>query len=540
MDLARRFGQPKAIGEWIPFLQEILEKMFPAGDLLQGDLQLLRQELDDMARTASQWNWHREVDAAVVRQWLVFRLGRMLTGAGFMARGVTFCAMLPMRSIPFKVICLLGMDHTSFPRSDGAPGFDLMARHPKPGDRSRRNDDKYLFLEALVSARRCFYVSYVGRSLMDNAAIPPSVLVSELTDYVQQAFGVDEEVLITHHPLQPFSAAYFKSGGRLFSYSRENCAACRSRLESCCVPRFFKRELLPPPPEWRHVDVAQLCRFYRNPCRFLMQRRLGIFLEAGLPEVADAEPFQLEPLTRYRLAEKMVARCLAGEDPADFWSVAKASGELPHGSAGKLAYQKLSLEVKALVATIEGRTRRDAPSKVRISLSLGDFELQGTIEGVYPAAMVRYRHGAFNAGDLLLTWINYLALLAGPGAGAESGGVLILKDGVWEFQPPEDPLKILETLLDVYWRGLIRPLPFFPASSHRYADKRLQSEGPPEKALQAARNRWLGSDFVRGESEDPYYRLCFPAGVEALDDVFQKIAENVYGPIFQHSRKMPF
>ena len=111
-------------------------------------------------------------------------------GFGFMTGGVTFCAMLPMRSIPFRVICLLGMDGEAYPRQSKPLGFDYMARYPRRGDRSRRNDDRYLFLEAILSARERLYISYVGQSIQDNTAIPPSVLVSELIDYVDQGFEI--------------------------------------------------------------------------------------------------------------------------------------------------------------------------------------------------------------------------------------------------------------------------------------------------------------------------------------------------------------
>jgi exodeoxyribonuclease V gamma subunit len=133
--------------------------------------------------------------------------------------------MLPMRSIPFKVICLVGMNNAAYPRQSEVLGFDLMARNPKPGDRSRRNDDRYLFLEAILSARDKLYISYVGRSMEDNAPIPPSALVSELLDYLEQGFklpdgGCVSDHVVTVHHLQAFNPSYFAGGGGNFQLFR--------------------------------------------------------------------------------------------------------------------------------------------------------------------------------------------------------------------------------------------------------------------------------------------------------------------------------
>ena len=150
----------------------------------------------------------------------------------FLSGGVTCCAMVPMRSIPFAVVCLIGMNDDAYPRPRRSVGFDLMATRFRRGDRSRRQDDRYLFLETLLSARRCLYLSYVGQNIRDNSVLPPSVLVSELLDGVDRGFyraegGRASELLLTRHPLQAFSRRYFTGDERLFSYAREWIEASR-------------------------------------------------------------------------------------------------------------------------------------------------------------------------------------------------------------------------------------------------------------------------------------------------------------------------
>src|SRR4029078_2360373 len=164
------------------------------------------------------------------------------SGAGFISGQLTFCALKPMRSVPFKVICLLGLNDGAYPRHDRPPSFDLVAHHPQRGDRNIRDSDRALFLEALLSAREVFYLSYVGQSLRDNKPLPPSVLVSEVLVYVAENFETPIGEFVIQHPLQAFSPRNFQDNGRLFSYSADNCAAgIISEKDRFEAPPFFDR-----------------------------------------------------------------------------------------------------------------------------------------------------------------------------------------------------------------------------------------------------------------------------------------------------------
>ena len=221
------FNTPRTLRHWHSKLIEILEQFFAPDEETEREIQVLHKIIDSLPNAQDVSGFAHPVDIDVIRSYVDNLLEYEHFGTGFMTGGVTFCAMLPMRSIPFKVICLLGLNSDAFPRESKKLSFDLMAKNPKIGDRSRRNDDKYLFLEALISARNTLYISYVGQSIQDNSKIPPSVLVSQLMDYIKEGFGLSEDQVITYHKLQAFSPEYFKKRSKLFSYSRENLSACR-------------------------------------------------------------------------------------------------------------------------------------------------------------------------------------------------------------------------------------------------------------------------------------------------------------------------
>ena len=276
--LVSSLGQPRTLKAWSASLTEVLESLFKPDESAQNELQTIRLTLKELAEVAELAGFDEEIDLKVLKNSLRRRLEKETFGFGFITGGVTFCAMLPMRSIPSKVICLLGMDNDAYPRQTKALGFDLMAKHPQKGDRSRRSDDRYLFLEAILSAREKLYISYAGQSIQDNSTMPPSVLVSELMDYIESGFAIrGENILdniVTKHRLQAFGLEYFKSDDkRLFSYSEENCAAAEQMLKSVEPPApFISKGLTTPEEQWKDVGLQDLCRFFGNPGPLLIEQ----------------------------------------------------------------------------------------------------------------------------------------------------------------------------------------------------------------------------------------------------------------------------
>jgi hypothetical protein len=254
-----------------------------------------------------------------------------------------------MRTIPFRVVCLLGMNDGSFPRVRRPLSFDLIARKPVRGDRSQRDDDRYLFLEALLSARDRFLMTYVGQSITDNTPFPPSVVVSELLDTMGESFRIANEDshdgearvdaivqrLVVRHPLQPFSPSYFRSDRdpRLFSFDRSQ----RNAAQAMCglrraAPEFVSRPLPEVDEnEQRVVDVDDLIRFFQNPARFFLQRRLDIYLGRDADAVSDREPLELNSLDRWKIGMPLLDAVVEGKDMESLFPFLRADGQLPIG-----------------------------------------------------------------------------------------------------------------------------------------------------------------------------------------------------------------
>ena len=374
-DLAR----PKPPGEWRQTLLAVLENFTePVGE-----------ELDDERETAASIHeLHANMTHGGISEPLAVDVVRtalqgMLddpTRGGVPGGTVTFAAMTSRRHLPYRFVCVLGLNDRVFPSTARPIEFDLMARDPRRGDRQRREDERNVFLDLVLAARERLYLSYTGKSVRDNSPIPASVLVAELFEYAAAAtakppfspesVAAARQRLTVMHPLQPFAVAYFEPNAdpRRRSFNDEYCESLKQKLSAQLAPiapapvapaertdqvnagdeaededrawepqeRFFQGHLAKAGPEFHKLTLENLAHFFRNPCRYLLRQRLGIALPEGDEELQDEEPLVPDVPARRALSERTLPRLLEGESVSELRSFARAAIEYPIGRLGDL------------------------------------------------------------------------------------------------------------------------------------------------------------------------------------------------------------
>jgi exodeoxyribonuclease V gamma subunit len=528
---------PKQLQQWGDLLKRLLEDLFLPSEETVLEIQSLRNIFDDLGRRQTDSNFDEKLEFESIRFYLAQRLDKLSLGSGFMTGGVTFCAMLPMRSIPFKVICLLGMNSDVFPREAQPLTFDLISKHPRPGDRSRRNDDKYLFLESIISARSKLYISYLGQSIQDNSRIPPSVLVSELLDTIEKGFEIPGKNILEHvvsvHRLQAFSPHYFKEDSRLFSYSEENRdTATYLHKHEDAAPLIRGTLPLTPPEkeELKSLDIETLACFFSNPIRFLLQHRLGIYLEETVSLADKREDFEFNYLDQYLVGQNLVNCRIEGRDLNEYRQVQIAMGQLPHGKVGTFYYNELSHDVEQFVNQIESLKNKKIIEPLEARIEINECRLQVRLPEIYDCGLLQVRYAKQRPQDLLRSWIYHLAFCEAAPSDLLPRSILIFKNAAWQFDPVEHHRKILADLFSLFKAGLEKPLHFFPGASLEYVLQEQVKGKPKTKARTLARRKWLGSDYARGESDDPYYDICFKM-TDPLDQSFELVSKAVFGPL---------
>ncbi|MCR3940095.1 MULTISPECIES: exodeoxyribonuclease V subunit gamma [Aeromonas] len=543
-----RLQQAQPLPEWHACLNALLDRFYLADEDEERQLQLIRSQLTDWQAQLGEARFEQAISADLLQDYLGSVLGESRSSQRFLAGQVNFCTLMPMRSIPFRQVCLLGMNDGVYPRTLPPMGFDLMAVAGRRGDRSRRDDDRYLFLEALLSAQQGLYISYQGFSAQDNSEKVPSVLLAELIDYVRQGFVLagDEELddessgrrllahLITRHPLTPYSPAYFhpEPGSGLFTYAADWLPALSPERGAA----NFQSGELPLPPEWgreQGLELAELLRFYRQPARYFLNRRLKVWFELEEAAIEDSEPFELDGLQHYQLKALLLDAHLTEGDSEIRRERLQLTGLLPQGWFGSLLLEDLDGEMGKLAARLRPWVAANEADKqaVEIDIALAQGQLQGWIDTQKGRALV-VKPGSFNGKDLLLAWIQHLCLSL-----SSAPGDTLLFDAKQSLRLPrlaaDEARPRLAALVALWTQGMKRPLPFFPSTAWEWLKGIEKDPAKPEEADKAALARFNGGYMVTGEGQDVYVARCFPELDDEVLAQLQGLAREHLTPLHQ-------
>jgi len=447
---------------------------------------------------------------ADVRAMLADCLQGRPTRANFRTGNLTVCTLVPMRSVPHRVIVLLGLDDGAFPRSSGIDGDDVLARDPCVGERDPRSEDRQLLLDALVAAEERLIVLYTGADPVGGAERPPAVPVGELLDTVEGMTAVSRDALVTRHPLQPYDARSF-TGSPPFSFDPVNLAGA--------VRAGQPREAAPPrislPRRTGPVALDDLITFLEHPAKAYLRQRLGITLPGEDDELQDALSTALDPLAEWAVGERLLAAQLRGMSQADAERAEWLRGTLPPGALGDQALTRVGGRVAPLVATATPLLAVP-PRAVDVRLDLGGRELRGTVNGVRGRQVVSVGYSTLASKHRLRAWVLTLALGAsGEGDGAVTVGRSQNSARTSTLTAPADAAAVLEQLLELYDAGLCEPLPLATKTSASYAEARLGGN-TPEQARESAQKAWT-SDFG-GDRDDRHHQYLWGerAPLEAL------------------------
>ncbi|WP_447587956.1 exodeoxyribonuclease V subunit gamma [Aquipseudomonas campi] len=542
-NLAEQLQRPRPLVDWALDLQGLIDSLFDereAGDTLL----LLSQACAALTRQAIDAGIERPLELALVRQQLTAALEAGGGASGFLTGAVTFCTMVPMRSLPFRLVCLLGLDDGALPRRTPVAGFDLISHKPRRGDRARRLDDRYLLLETLLSAREGLYLSYVGRDPRDNAVLPPSVLVSELLEAVditaRMPTGKASTAISVAHPLQPFAPGNFEVQGARQGFSTAWFRAAQRLAEAPLEPPAFLTQLPEPDADLLTLEPAQLLQCFRHPARFLLEQRLGLRLANAEEAIAADEPFTLEGPARRGLRQLALQAMERDWSEAEERRIARAAGWLPPGELGHALWGKLRGPVRAFAPRLFELRPAEAPQPLLVDVSLAGVRVYGWLDGVTSAGLFDWRLNAPGAWDLPGFWLRHLLLNVSANRPNEApivrDSLLVSPAGDWQLTPLANPRELLEPWLAAYREALSAPLPFITRSSHDFAKALVtpsarSKKEPIDAARGAARGAWFGADFspIPGEALDPWYALAF-RDRDPLGERFEQLAEQLLGP----------
>src|SRR4051794_25567 len=454
------------------------------------------------------------------------RLQGRPTRANFRTGHLTICTLMPMRSVPHRAVCLLGLDDAVFPRKGPRDGDDLMLDDPHVGDRDARAEDRQLLLDALMAASDRLIVTYTGNDERTNIATPPAVPVGELLDMVERS-GVAREDVVTRHPLQPFDPRNFEVSAP-WSFDLTTLEGARALSGERTAPAPFLSGPLDDVSE-RVVELEDLVRFYERPVRTFLRRRLGILAADYSDEIEDALPVELGPLDEYGVGTRLLEARLAGVEQRTAILAEIARGTLPPGVLGKPVIDRISPVVEAIV--------REAGElelgTVDIEVALGERTLRGTIPAVGDGLLRTVTYARLRPRQRLVAWVRLLALTAAlerPFEAVTIGTARERPVAVARISPVDVGLarSELTALLEIFDAGMREPLPLFCLTSAAFA------------AGEDARAVWESGWSRPGEDTATEHVLVHGRAL-TFDDVladprFASLAARVWRGLLEHER----
>jgi exodeoxyribonuclease V gamma subunit len=552
IDLAGRFAEllsrlqegidavraPQPIEDWadaIGVATDALTATSPSNGWQRAALQRVLDEL--VSESAAEANGSSAALALQeVRGLLGDRLQGRPTRTNFRTGHLTVCTLHPMRSVPHRAVCLLGLDDGAFPRKSPSDGDDLMLDEPHVGERNPRTEDLQLLLDGLLAATERLVITYTSNDERTNLPRPPAVPVGELLDTAdataRREGGRARDQVVVHHPLQPFDPRNFVSGDLVPDTTWSFDPVALEGAEALVSPRsrpgaFLERPL--PALEDEIVELGDLARFVERPVRAFLRQRLRISLTDFSEETEDGLRIELDGLQRWQVGERLLDARLAGVDGRTAALAEIARGTLPPGVLGQPVLRDVYQVVDAIVEEVESLVPSEAPASpvdVRVRLRDGRL-LSGTVSAVRGDVLLTTTFSKVSARNRLVSWVLLLALTAAcperefsavtVGGCHGSGTVTIARIpalGADAGSRERAAQRQLAVLADLYARGMREPLPLYCKSSAAYAQA-AASGGDP---IAAGRDEWTSAWNFDKEDKEPDHQLVL-GGVRTFDDL---------------------
>lgn len=510
-------------------LERLLEESFP-GVEAGGDDPLLdpaeaRLVVDD---------WSREVPSP-----LHFRTG-----------DITVCTLVPMRSVPYRVVCLLGMDDQRFPRNSRADGDDLLVDNEIIGDSDRGAEDRQLLLDAVMAAGDHLIVTYSGRDELTNAEYPPAVPVAELTDVLSGMVGeAGLESLGTHHPLQPFSEINFVPG-RLgvsgpwgFDPMQFEGSLAVQRRSGGRAP--WLPVPLPEDDLFSEIQLSDLGRFLEHPAREFIRARLGFAIPQPGEIPDDTVPTQLGPLEEWQVTDRFLAGLLSGHPIDSLEAHERAGDNAPPGNLGRAGLDRARRRARDLwTAAREVGYDPERHEQFTGAVQVGGRTVEGLITADPGASRVDVVTPSRLKGKQRLRAFLQMVFLSALDPHRAWRGLLIGRhlygDKLWRVtigplpgdteRRRQHATRLLSGLVDLYVEGLVTPIPL-PCETSFIWQRKIG--GDLGSARKQAAKAWE-TDRFSPEAKHPANEFLFPdlGTMSALErSSFPEYAKKLWGPI---------
>ena len=520
----KQLQQSYSLHEWQMQLQQLINDFFAMDKSEEKNKLDLMQVFYLLANNAQQASYEKSVDIEAIT--VLLKEGIASNAFGVRLSGsVNIASLSSLASLPFKQVCLLGMNFDSWPSQQRPPGFDLMAKNIRAGDRNRSIDERYLTLQLILSAKEGLYLSYTGRDIHNGEEIPPSVLLSEL-------MNISGQFKIHPHPMHVYSPNNFSNDSLFQShYSMWLHTAQRVGQGRKSFPLLCHSKNLPGSEDTKNINMEDVLRFFSNPQAYFLRHQLGIFLTEASKNWENIEPFDLSDFADSKVRKVALNQSMNGT-ASDAAMVTRAMGLLPHGQYGDILQQIEQEKVDTLIEGLSDVYSSPVLAPLTADISIAGFQLSGDLRDLRFEGQLFVQADDLYPYQKIQFWIQHLFLCCVKPRDINLVTRIYALGGELVFTAPENPQELLVLWLESFHQGQSSPLSFYAKVSWEYA-KVFNKKFDEEKALVAAKKKWDDNFYFPGENAKPTNKYLY-RGHDPLDSNFQNLAQRLLIPLLTH------
>ncbi len=538
---ARELTRTRTAEEWQGYLYELAEQFFSVQKEEQAAEDIIHKVINDLQENTAQANYSAPIDYVVVRNYLQQNFNQTDTGSHFLTGQITFCSMIPMRSIPFKIIAVLSLNDGKFPRQSIPVSFNLMTQGKRrKGDRSRREDDRYLFLEALISARQKLYLSYQGRDIRKNSERQPSLVLKELMTYLHRYYTFDKP---EEQPLHPFSK-------RCYLGEQASFDARWKRLLEPQQARNNLKTIKADEQDAGKISVDELVRFFDNPLKVFCQNRLNLYLDNNEQLIEDSEPFSVSALTDYNIRDDLLRQALSGGSLEVSRMHHQLSGKLPDSPLMISALDTLEQEVQQFNQALP---KADQIKQETVEVEIAGLSIQVQLHWfIQTGQLLLWRLASRKPKDDIRLWLTHLLANVYTDKMVETQGVFLNynsskkeRDVKHVLLPELVSVKAakteLEKLLSAWQTGMSQPRLLHAVFGKSLFNKIDANDFDPESVTPTQISNWnkeVKSNLYRITLDnDPYFKWFYQQPPKLCTEILKPVSD-CYLTLYQHLQEV--
>ena len=479
--LTQQLSRDMNLAEWQQQINRIMDTLLLLNDDEEWLLKPVRETLAAWQLQASHAGYSEALSANLIHYLLKAEISQGNTQHHYLTGGINFCNLIPMRTLPFRVVCLIGMGDEHFPRAEIPLQLDLISMYPKKGDRSRREDDRYMFLQSLLSAGDIFYLSFVGQNKKDDSTLEPSVVVSELRDYIRQNTGV--QIAIQKTPLHAFSAKNFERGSFSEQWQLSHTLQTLTAFNQPIAVADIDKE----------ISLDQLISFYKNPAKYFIQNRLNMSLQDYSETIDDDEVFALDALQRYQINSQLLSDLLIDQKiSAEKYLYA---GSLAQQNSGQIQFDDLQNQTTELYSELINHQHYNGLHYFDAAIRLNEYGLKGRVASFSQQGLLHLSQSSIKGKYVFSYWIQHCFLCATTDIAFSE---FLIKDKSYKWYgfcrlETEQARQYLQQLIDGYIEGQRQLQSFYPDTAFVYETSKAKKGA--ESARQDIKRLWQDDEY---------------------------------------------